>query len=253
MASSGGSPDWIIPDWPVPASVRALSTTRRGGYSQPPYDGLNLGTHVGDEAGAVARNRKLLIQQCALPSEPLWLEQVHGIEVVDAATAPPLTRADGAYSRRAGVVCAVMTADCLPILLCDRHGRQVAAIHAGWRGLASGVIEAAVSKMEAPASRLMAWLGPAIGPLAFEVGSEVREQFLAHDRRAETAFKQSSRGRWLADIYRLARQRLEALGLYQLYGGRWCTYSDARRFYSYRRDGVTGRMATLIWLQQESS
>lgn len=244
--------DWILPDWPAPARVRAATTTRSGGVSRAPYEALNLGLHVGDEAEAVAENRRRLRERGGLPAEPLWLNQVHGVNVVDAARSSGGVDADGSYSDRAGVVCTVMTADCLPLLLCDRQGGRVAALHAGWRGLADGVIEAGVAALERPATELLAWLGPAIGPEAFEVGEEVRQQFLAHDQAATAAFKPSPGGRWLADLYQLARLRLQSLGVTACYGGQWCTFSDRERFYSYRRDGVTGRMATLIWLDEGS-
>lgn len=238
----------ILPDWPAPANVRALQTTRRGGFSCTPYDTLNLGMHVGDDALAVAANRQLL--NAWVPSEPVWLEQVHGTQVVSAEQAGCLPRADGCIARRPGAVCAVMTADCLPLLLCDRAGSVVAAVHAGWRGLAAGVIEAAVAAMACPPPELMAWLGPAIGPLAFEVGEEVRAAFVAHQTEAAAAFTPRGAGRWLADIYGLARLRLHAAGVRSIHGGGLCTYTDAAQFYSYRRDGATGRMATLIWLER---
>jgi len=246
--------DWLVPDWPAPVNVHAASTTRLGGVSVAPYDSLNLGDHVGDSAAAVAANRSLLKQRHGLPAEPVWLKQVHGIEVVDAAVVSDVPVADASFSHQSKVVCTVMTADCLPVLLCDQAGSVVAAAHAGWRGLADGVIEATVKQMAVTTSNLMVWLGPAIGPKAFEVGDEVRQQFIAQDPQAAVAFQpsalSSAQGRWLADIYLLARQRLARLGVEQVYGGDCCTYSDAERFYSYRRDGITGRMATLIWLDQ---
>jgi hypothetical protein len=225
--------------------VKALQTTRGGGYSQPPYDSLNFGDHVGDAAIAVARNR----QSLRLPSEPLWLEQVHGVEVILAEQAACLPKADATVSFHPGAVCAVMTADCLPLLLCDRAGTVVAAVHAGWRGLADGVIEAAVARMQVVPAGLMAWLGPAIGPQEFEVGDEVRDAFMAHDPVAASAFTAiASPNKYLADIYLLARQRLNALGISNIYGGGLCTYTDKERFFSFRRDNRTGRMATLIWM-----
>ena len=241
-------PGLIVPDWPAPGRVHALQTTRHGGVSLPPFDDFNLGDHVGDDALAVARNRALL--QAFVPTEPLWLRQVHGSEVVDAADAACLPQADASVTTRAGVVCAVMTADCLPVLLCDEAGTVVAAVHAGWRGLAAGVIEAAVHSMGVPTATLMAWLGPAIGPQAFEVGTEVFDAFTGADRRAREAFRQTAGDKWLADIYLLARQRLQQLGVQRVYGGGFCTYSERERFFSYRRDGRTGRMATLIWLDK---
>ncbi len=235
----------ILPDWPAPANVKAVQTARQGGWSLPPYDSLNLGTHVGDDAMRVERNRNLLND--VLPSEPVWLEQVHGTEVALAEAAGCRTVADACISRRKNAVCAVMTADCLPVLLCDRDGTVVGAAHAGWRGLANGVLEATVKAMDVAPDHLMAWLGPAIGPTAFEVGAEVREVFIQHDPAAVSAFTPMA-GKYLADIYQLARQRLQALGLTQISGGEFCTYTERERFFSYRRDGVTGRMATMIWI-----
>ncbi len=241
----------IIPDWPAPPHVKALQTTRNGGASVAPYASLNLGSHVGDNPLVVARNRMLLAP--LLPSEPVWLKQVHGIKVADAGHAGCLPEADASISTHPGAVCAVMTADCLPILLCDEQGTVVGAVHAGWRGLCDGVIEATVQEMtmqeiKVPATTLMAWLGPAIGSTAFEVGDEVRTAFVAHQPQATAAFVAGSEGKWMANIYELARLRLQALGIHRIYGGDLCTFNDPERFYSYRRDGVTGRMGTLIWL-----
>lgn len=239
---------WLQPDWPAPARVRSLITTRAGGISQPPYDALNLGHHVGDVPERVAHNRAVLRQY--LPAEPLWLSQVHGTAVVEAAAireAAPV-QADAIVARQRHAICAIMTADCLPVLLADTAGSVVGAAHAGWRGLCNGVIEATVARMEVPPAQIMAYLGPAIGPAAFEVGPEVRAAFLRHDPAAASAFQQGAGDRWLADIYQLARQRLQTLGVAQVYGGEECTVTDARRFFSYRRDGETGRMASLIWI-----
>ncbi|OWY40311.1 hypothetical protein CEK28_06215 [Xenophilus sp. AP218F] len=238
----------LLADWPAPARVRTLIATRAGGVSQPPYASLNLGLHVGDAPQDVAANRALLRER--LPAEPAWLNQVHGVAVVDAASvgdAPP--DADASFARAPGAVCAAMTADCLPVLLCDEDGSVVAAAHAGWRGLCDGVIEATVAAMGAEPRRLLAWLGPAIGPDAFEVGPEVRAAFMARDPAAAAAFSPIDDGKYLADIYLLARQRLAAQGVERVYGGDFCTVIDRARFFSYRRDGVTGRMASLIWLQ----
>ncbi|MDD3326631.1 MAG: peptidoglycan editing factor PgeF [Zoogloea sp.] len=238
---------WIVPDWPAPANVKALSTTRAGGVGAAPFDSLNLGTHVGDDPATVAANRARL--RALLPAEPCWLNQVHGTVVVDLATAQGVPDADAAVSRRPGAVCVVMTADCLPVLLCDRAGTVVGAAHAGWRGLQGGVIEATVRAMNVPAGELMAWLGPAIGPAAFEVGEEVRAAFLADDSAAAAAFRPAGpAGKWLADLYLLARQHLAALGVTAVHGGDSCTFTEAERFFSYRRDGRTGRMASLVWL-----
>lgn len=237
---------WVMPDWPAPANVRALTTLRTGGVSRGPYAGFNLAGHVGDEPGAVAENRARLHRAAGLPDEPRWLVQVHGTAVVDAATAHAGTEADAAFAVTPGVVCAVLTADCLPVLLCDRAGTRVAAVHAGWRGLADGVIEASVGALGGEG--LLAWLGPAIGPAAFEVGDEVRARFLDHDPGAADAFRGTERGRWLADLYQLARRRLASAGVTAIHGGGRCTYREAGAFYSYRRDGTTGRMATMVWL-----
>jgi YfiH family protein len=238
----------IVPDWPAPGNVRSASTTRSGGVSVPPYDTFNLAEHVGDSPAAVAANRTRLRQRLDLPSEPLWLEQVHGRKVVDADTAGLRPAADASFSRRPGRVCAVMTADCLPVLLCDRAGTAVAAAHAGWRGLAAGVLEASVEAMAVDPGQLLAWLGPAIGAQAFEVGGEVRTAFTAAHARAADAFTVRPNGRWLADIYALARIRLQAAGVGAVYGGGRCTCSEPDAFFSYRREQVTGRMASLIWL-----
>lgn len=242
--------DFVVPDWPAPANVRALQTTRSGGCSFAPWDSLNLGDHVGDSPEHVIANRAILRDH--LPAEPLWLNQVHGIASVDAEISQKTITADAAFSRRAGVVCAVMTADCLPVLFCDRAGTVVAAAHAGWRGLKAGVLESCIDRMAVAAPDILAWLGPAIGPQAFEVGDEVREAFIQSGVTAGSCFVRHCSGKWLADIYRLARQRLAAKGLTAIYGGNFCTMADARRFFSYRRDGVTGRMATLIWLAPTS-
>ncbi len=240
-------PGLIIPDWPAPANVRALQTTRQGGTSGAPYDSLNLGDHVGDAPLAVARNRMLL--NALLPGEPVWLEQVHGTSVANADSAGCLPRADACVARRRNAVCVVMTADCLPVLLCDIQGRVVGAAHAGWKGLAAGVIEAAVQAMEVAPKDLFAWLGPAIGPSAFEVGAEVRAAFIDTQPQAASAFKPGQPGKWLADLYQLASLRLNALGISRIYGGGYCTYLERERFFSYRRDGATGRMGTFIWLE----
>jgi len=197
--------EWIIPRWPAPERVRTVSTTRHGGVSRPPYDALNLAEHVGDDAAAVAANREQLEQALRLPASPAWLQQVHGVQVVDAARVTAPVAADAAYTLEPGVICAVLTADCLPVLLCDRGGRAVAAAHAGWRGLAAGVIEQAIAAMPVPGSELMAWLGPAIGAEAYVVGEEVRETFMTHDPAAESAFRPAAGGGWHADLYRLAR------------------------------------------------
>jgi purine-nucleoside/S-methyl-5'-thioadenosine phosphorylase / adenosine deaminase len=238
---------FIYPDWPAPASVKALQTTRAGGISAAPYDTLNLGLHVGDDPVRVNRNRQLL--EPFMSSEPVWLEQVHGTVVANADAADCIVRADACIARKRGSVCVVMTADCLPVLLCDDDGSVVGAVHAGWKGLAAGVIEATVKAMGVAPQNLMAWLGPAIGQQAFEVGGEVRAAFVACLPQAAEAFiTHGDQGKYLADIYLLAHQRLGALGITRIYGGSLCTYHQSDKFFSYRRDGVTGRMGTFIWL-----
>lgn len=238
---------WIDADWPAPAGVRAGCSTRIGGCSQGEYAGLNLAHHVGDAEAAVAANRKLLAQSLGLPSEPVWLDQVHGTRCLDLDQPGSGRVADAALSRQ-GRVCAVMTADCLPILLCSRDGAVVAAVHAGWRGLQAGVIEVTVEQMRIAGKDLLAWLGPAIGPAAFEVGEEVRDAFLAQDQAAASCFSATQRrGKYLANLPELARQRLRGLGLNAIYGGAYCTVSEPGSFYSFRRDQRCGRMVSLIW------
>lgn len=242
--------NWIEPDWPAPASVRALSTTRDGGVSEGVFRGLNLGAHVGDEAARVEGNRALLQQAAGIPGRLNWLNQVHGTVVHPVSdtygTAP---EADAACAQQAGLACIVMTADCLPVLFCDKAGTRVAAAHAGWRGLQGGVLEASIAAMGCEPGDILTWLGPAIGPTAFEVGGEVRDAFMAEQVEAAAAFVPSpNEGKWLADIYRLARLRLARAGVTAIYGGEYCTFSDSERFYSYRRDGQTGRMASIVWL-----
>jgi YfiH family protein len=240
--------DWIVPDWPAPPPVRALVTTRRGGVSGGNFASFNVAGHVGDDPAVVAANRKILRRH--LPGDPLWLEQVHGVRCVDAASARPGEAADACVAHAQRQVCVVMTADCLPVMLCDKAESVVAVAHAGWRGLAAGVIESTVAAMACPPSRLLAWLGPAIGPRAFEVGDEVRAAFVAVDAAAADAFVPQAGGKWHCDLYRLARQRLNACGVGEISGGSFCTFSDAERFYSFRRDRQTGRMASLIWLEE---
>lgn len=242
----------IQPEWPAPAAVRACVTTRVGGVSLAPYDGLNLGDHVGDGVDAVIENRARL--RAWLPAEPLWLSQVHGVAVADAdrvdGELPP--EADAAVARQPGNVCAVLTADCLPVLFCDEAGTVVAAAHAGWRGLLEGVLEATVTRMAVPPKTLLAWMGPAIGPQAFEVGDEVRAAFVAEDPAAASGFKPGRQaGKWMADLFLLARLRLERVGVTRIHGGGVCTHRASEQFYSYRRDGRTGRFASLIWITHE--
>jgi len=240
--------DWIVPDWPAPARVQALSTLRSGGFSQPPWDSFNLGDHVEDNPDLVARNRARLVADAHLPAEPLWMEQIHGCEVLTDGDHG--SRGDARFSSQPKEICVVMTADCLPVLLCDMQGTAVAAVHAGWRGLAGGVLEQALRCFDQPASAIMVWLGPAIGPSVFEVGDEVRGLFMQQQTRSESAFQPHAQGKWLVDIYELARQHLYVQGVEQVYGGGFCTYTDSERFFSYRRDGRTGRMASLIWLEE---
>ena len=256
MKTQSASIEVISPEWPAPASVRAAFTLRIGGASEPPFDTLNIGAHVGDDAQAVAENRRRLRDALRLPAEPAWMDQVHGVEVLEldqpesAHRVAGIARADAAFARRLGNVCAVQVADCLPVLVTTRDGAVVAAAHAGWRGLAAGVLEATVRRLAVEPRALIAWLGPAIGPAHFEVGDEVRRAFLAHDPAASGAFVANARGRWQCDLAALARARLAALGIDEVFGGDWCTHADRSRFFSYRRDGRCGRMAALIWREQ---
>lgn len=243
-------PDLILPDWPAPPGIRAAFTLRSHGASRPPFDTFNVATHVGDEPGAVAENRARLLASLGLPAEPAWLEQVHGHRVVDldSLTSRELPGpADAAVTRTPGRVCLIQVADCMPVLFAAADGSAVGAAHAGWRGLAGGVLEATVRAMAAPPAQLLAWMGPAIGQANFEVGEEVRAVFLAADPGAAAAFAANERGRWQCDLYALARRKLAALGVASVDGGGWCTYADERRFFSFRRDGRCGRMAALIW------
>nr|BFD44456.1 peptidoglycan editing factor PgeF [Pseudomonas sp. FFPRI_1] len=239
--------DWLTPDWPAPAGVKACVTTRTGGVSLAPFDSLNLGDHVEDDPQAVAENRRRLTEHFAIT--PAWLQQVHGIAVAHADPSTVAT-ADASWTATPDVACAVMTADCLPALFCNRAGTRVAAAHAGWRGLAAGVLEATLDSLDTPPAEVLVWLGPAIGPERFEVGAEVREAFVGQLPAAEQAFVPSSNaGRFMADIYQLARLRLAARGVTAVYGGGYCTVSDPR-FFSYRRSPRTGRFASLIWLER---
>lgn len=238
---------WLIPDWPAPAGVKACVTTRDGGVSLAPFDSLNLGDHVEDRPQAVAENRRRLTEHFAIA--PAWLQQVHGIAVAHADPGVVVS-ADASWSATPGIACAVMTADCLPALFCNRAGTRVAAAHAGWRGLAAGVLEATLDSLDVPAAEVLVWLGPAIGPQSFEVGAEVREAFVAQLAAAEQAFVPSVNvGRFMADIYQLARLRLASRGVTAVYGGGYCTVTDPR-FFSYRRSPRTGRFASLIWLER---
>ncbi|GMG88569.1 peptidoglycan editing factor PgeF [Biformimicrobium ophioploci] len=246
----------LQPNWPAPASVHALTTLRAGGFSGGAYSSNNMGAHVGDDDEAVARNRAQLRKALALPAEPQWLEQIHSDRLVDAQADGVVRTADASYSAQRDVVCAVMTADCLPVLLCNRAGTEVAAVHAGWRGLADGVLRTAVERFDAKPSELMAWFGPAIGPEAFEVGVDVLEAFFesarseAHNAAIGKAFVPSPTRplKFRADIYALARAELADLGVTEIYGGEACTFTEEEKYFSYRRDRETGRMATLIWM-----
>ena len=241
--------DFIIPDWPAPPSVAAISTSRNGGVSQGPWQSLNLGCNSGDNPADVAENRQRLNQ--VLPAPPRWLQQVHGNAVVvhegEATLAHGQVQSDAQWSREKAAVCAVLSADCLPVLFCNRQGTRVAAAHAGWRGLAAGVLENTVTAMAVPASELMAWMGPAIGPLVYQVGDDVRSAFLQQEAEGAGAFVADG-DRWLFDICAMARHRLQRAGVGHISGGGYCTYSEPGRFFSYRRDRVTGRMASLVWL-----
>jgi hypothetical protein len=248
----------LRPDWPVLPRVGAAVSLRCGGVSAAPFASLNLAAHVGDDPAAVAQNRRRLCAQLALPAEPLWLSQVHGTCVMDAdqvsadhSGSEPPPQADAAVTRQAGRVLAVLVADCLPVLFARRDGGAVALAHAGWRGLAAGVLEATVAALDCPGQELYAWLGPAIGPAHFEVGEEVRAAFCLHEARAAGAFERNRHGRWQCDLHQLARQRLAALGVQSVHGEGRCSYALTQSFYSYRRDGITGRMAALIWLHRD--
>jgi copper oxidase (laccase) domain-containing protein len=302
-----GAKHWLTPDWPAPANIHSASTLRTGGASSGAYASLNPAMHVGDDVDQVKQNRQIIKDLLHLPGEPVWLDQVHGNRAVQAGNPPlppfakegDLQQADASYTTEAGIVCAVMTADCLPLLVCTTDGTRVAAIHAGWRGLLAGVIGNTLAAMQilldpsfskgevsqfcnpdlvskggsdplcnsdlvlkglgkqshlnpplykrGARGDFLVWLGPAIGPDCFEVGSEVRKAFLDKSEAFEMAFKQQNNGQWLADIYQLARIDLVMLGIDKVYGGEFCTVTDHERFYSYRRDKETGRMATLIW------
>lgn len=238
---------WLNIDWPAPPGVRVLSSFRGGGASAAPYASLNLGDHVGDNPEAVADNRRALIAAAGLPAEPVWLEQVHGVNVADLDAPGPYGPADAAVTRQAKRVCAILTADCLPVVLATESGDRIAAAHAGWRGLSAGVIEATVQAIGASPQRLIAWLGPAIGPQHFEVGAEVRQGFVSADPGDVDAFKKNAEGRFMADLAWLARRRLQRLGISRVHGGGECTYASADRYFSHRRDGITGRQGTFIW------
>jgi YfiH family protein len=241
--------DWLVPDWPAPARVRSFVTTRAGGVSEGDYASMNLGLSSGDDPSRVERNREIVRR--LLPAEPRWLAQVHGVDVahIDEANSQARPRADAAVASVPGTVCTVLTADCMPLLLCDIEGRRVAVAHAGWRGLSAGVIENAVRALGSAGDKVLAWMGPTIGPTAFEVGAEVREAFLARDARADEAFLRHTPGKYFADLYALARQRLQSVGVTRIFGGGFCTYREPERFFSYRRKKESGRMGAFIWIE----
>jgi polyphenol oxidase len=242
--------DWLQPDWPAPVNVHALVTTRNGGVSLGPFASLNLGLAVGDALVHIEENRARL--RTHLPDDPRWLKQVHGTDVVRVDQADIGAQADAAWTPRDRCVCAVQIADCLPVLLCDVSGTTVAAVHAGWRGLSAGVIENALASMNCSTQNVLAWLGPAIGPEHFEVGSDVYAAFTQHDSASTMAFRSIRPGKWLANLFMLATQRLRAAGVSNIFGGGVCTFEDHARFFSYRRDGVTGRMAAMIWMESRT-
>lgn len=237
--------NWLTPDWPLPRNVHAVATMRTGGCSAAPYASMNPAKHVGDDPASVECNRNILRTSLDLPSEPIWLNQTHSNKAVNAIVSPMPLEADASYTDAAGVVCIVLTADCLPLLACSADGNKIAAIHAGWRGLLHGIIDNTVAALQT--NQLSIWLGPAIGPNHFEVGGEVRNMFISRSPDYAAAFTPQTSDKWLADIYRLARINLHKLGITEIYGGGLCTVTDKDRFFSYRRDKITGRMATLIW------
>lgn len=239
--------NFIKPSWPAPSNIHACTTTRLGGFSTTPYAQLNLGDHVGDDANTVEKNRNLIKEHLQLPSDPVWLQQTHSTTLIRSDDGSQ--NADASFTQQPGIVCVVLTADCLPILLCNQAGTLVAAIHAGWRGLAAGIIENTLEHLPAKPDSLMAWLGPAIGPQKFEVGDDAKEILLASLPEGSSAFQpREEKGKWLCNIYHLARLRLRKKGVEEIYGGEYCTYTQHELFYSYRRDKTTGRMASLIWM-----
>lgn len=245
---------FLQPNWPAPSTIHAYTTLRMGGVSQAPYDEFNLATHVGDNPEHVIANRELLKKTLAITSEPIWIKQTHSARAIPATAENAEQEADATFTDKTQQTCVVLTADCLPILLCNHQGTHVAAIHAGWRGIAHGIIEATIAGLSLPSHDLLAWLGPAISPANYEVGAEIRSQFIDLHPEAELAFQPSPNQRWLADLYALAKIRLLRQGISAIYGGNFCTYADNKRFYSYRRDGEkTGRMATLIWINEQAA
>ena len=251
MTVSGQGLQWVEPDWPVPPTVRAVSTLRSGGVSQPPFESLNLARHVGDDPRSVSENRRRLSQALQLPDEPFWLQQVHGKQVARLVAGQVTPTADASFTHEVGKICVVMTADCLPVLFCTRNGDRVAAAHAGWRGLVGGVLEATIKSLDCPPSRLLAWLGPAISSKSFEVGDEVYDAFATRNASNASCFVRNDNQRWQADLQGLARNELQRLGVLNIFNEAACTVNDVSRFFSYRRDGRTGRMASMIWLQAQ--
>ncbi|KPJ68009.1 MAG: hypothetical protein AMJ43_00910 [Coxiella sp. DG_40] len=241
---------YIKPDWPAPINVCAYVTTRTDGHSKPPYNSFNLADHVGDNATDVSANRKQLYDELNLPNEPIWLKQIHGNNVICANEMMTNTEADALYTTSPDTVCVILTADCLPILLCDNLGTKVAAIHAGWRSLSAGIIEKTITALNTPSSQLLAWLGPAINQSFYEVGEDVYDKFVQQNNDSKKAFRQKNESKWLADIYILAKQRLVACNIINIYDNKLCTFTDKQCFFSYRRDGETGRMASLIWFKK---
>lgn len=244
----------IYPNWQAPKNIKAFTTVRTGGVSQAPFDSFNLGDHVGDLPEDVRQNRALLVEKFGLPHSPLFLTQTHSTTVIELPYVAEKVEADAVYTKHTNQVCLVMTADCLPVIFCNKDGSEVAAAHAGWRGLCDGILEETVAKFQSPASEIMVWLGPAIGPTAFQVGEEVVEQFCAFDPNAKAAFTPdcTSSGKFLGNLYQLAIQRLNKLGIQAISGGEHCTYTEQDKFFSYRREGKTGRMATLIWIEKDN-
>ncbi|MFA9488134.1 MULTISPECIES: peptidoglycan editing factor PgeF [unclassified Mannheimia] len=244
--------DNIIPNWNIPKHIHAFTTIRTGGVSKPPFDSFNLGNHVNDDPQDVAQNRALLVEKFHLPQSPLFLTQTHSTRVIELPYSGEDIEADAVYTNQPNQVCLVMTADCLPVLFVSKDGKEIAAAHAGWRGLCDGILEETVAKFQCPRNEISAWLGPAISEKAFQVGKEVIEQFCAFDPRAEEAFIQdsSTSGKFLGNLYQIATQRLNKLGITEISGGEYCTYTQVDLFFSYRRDKQTGRMATLIWREE---
>ena len=241
----------IYPDWQAPKNIKALTTVRTGGVSLPPFDSFNLGDHVCDDPKAVQQNRSLLVDKFDLPHQPFFLIQTHSTKVIELPFTGSNVEADAVYTQQANQVCLVMTADCLPVLFFNKEGTEVAAAHAGWRGLCDGILEETVAKFKCPTSDIIAWLGPAIGPTAFQVGEEIIEQFCAFDSNAKLAFRPdlTTSGKFLGNLYQLATQRLNRRGITEISGGGHCTYTEQDKFFSYRRDKQTGRMASLIWIE----